>query len=292
MKDRRVFVMRLRIRQNLLTCIPLLLSMAVWLPLAFLVSGSLSGKQEISELLGPSLISGKEGYADWNLFPQYPTLRSYVELLLDSPEFFVMFWNSLWLTAGSLVGQLLVALPAAWWFARAGTRFGRWLFTAYIILMIMPFQVTMVSNYFALNTAGLLDTHWSIVLPMTFSTFPVYIMYRFFKAIPQSMIEAAQIDGASNFQIFFHIGLPLGKAGIASAMVLGFLEYWNLIEQPMTFLKTKSRWPLSLFLPEVSAANLGILFAASVIILFPSILVFLFGQEYLEKGLAGSGVKE
>ena len=284
--------MRLRIRQNLLICVPLLLSVAVWLPLAFLVSGSLSGKQEISELLGSALISGKEGYADWHLLPQYPTLRSYVELLLDSPEFFVMFWNSLWLTAGSLVGQLLVALPAAWWFARAGTRLGRWLFTAYIILMIMPFQVTMVSNYFVLNAAGLLDTHWSIVLPMTFSTFPVYIMYRFFKAIPQSMIEAAQIDGASNFQIFFHIGLPLGKAGIASAMVLGFLEYWNLIEQPMTFLKTKSRWPLSLFLPEVSAANLGILFAASVIILFPSILVFLFGQEYLEKGLAGSGVKE
>ncbi|WRS27971.1 hypothetical protein U6B65_02245 [Oscillospiraceae bacterium MB08-C2-2] len=75
-------------------------------------------------------------------------------------------------------------------------------------------------------------------------------------------------------------------------MVLGFLEYWNLIEQPMTFLKTKSLWPLGLFLPEITTDKLGLSLAASVITLLPSILVFLLGQSYLEQGIAGSGVKE
>lgn len=84
----------------------------------------------------------------------------------------------------------------------------------------------------------------------------------------------------------------MGKAGVASAMVLGFLEYWNLIEQPMTFLKTKSLWPLGLFLPEITTDKLGLSLAASVITLLPSILVFLLGQSYLEQGIAGSGVKE
>lgn len=282
----------INIKELILAVFPFLLSFMVWLPLAFLLGGSLMGSLEIKELLAPSLESGKDGFADWRFFPFYPTLRPYVELLLDSPQFFVMFWNSVKLAAGSLLGQMLVAVPAAWWCARTKTKIGKWLFILYIVLMLMPFQVTMVSSYIVMDQAGLMDTHWSILLPAIFSTFPVFIMYRFFKAVPQAVIEAAQIDGAGPLRIFLDIGLPMGKAGIASAMVLGFLEYWNLIEQPMTFLKTKALWPLSLFLPEITTDKLGLSLAASVITLLPSILVFLLGQSYLEQGIAGAGVKE
>lgn len=276
------------LKKNLPLFLPVVLSLAVFLPLAFLVGGSLMGKQEILYYM-----AGEErAYSIWRLLPRFPTLRSYVELLLDSPGFFVMFWNSVKLAAGTLAGQLLVSAPAAWWFARTNRRWGSGLFTLYVVLMLMPFQVTMVSNYLVLDTVNLLNTHWAILLPGIFSTFPVFLIYRFFRDIPQATIEAAEIDGANGLQIFLRVGVPMGSAGVASAMVLGFLEAWNLIEQPMIFLEDKSLWPLSLFLPQISADGMGLALAASVVTLLPSLLVFFCGQSYLEQGITASSVKE
>ena len=93
-------------------------------------------------------------------------------------------------------------------------------------------------------------------------------------------------------KIFVRLGLPLGSPGIISAMVLGFLEYWNLIEQPMAFLKEKSLWPVSLFLPNITLEEAGLAFATSVVALLPALLVFLAGQDYLEQGIVSTAVKE
>ena len=260
-------------------------------PVFFLAAGSLMGAGELKELLQP-VLTGGEGFASWKLFPRYPTLRSYVELLLDSPEFFVMFWNSVKLTGGILVGQLLVGVPAAWGFARFSFPGKKLLFIIYIALMMMPFQVMMLSNYLVLDSLGLLDTLTGIILPAVFSTFPVFIMYRFFEGIPEALMEAARLDGAWELRLFIRVGLPLGSPGIISAMVLGFLEYWNLIEQPMAFLKTKSLWPLSLFLPNINMEKAGLAFAASAVVLLPAVLVFLAGQDYLEQGIISTAIKE
>lgn len=111
-------------------------------------------------------------------------------------------------------------------------------------------------------------------------------------AIPKEIYEAAEVDGAGNLQVFFSIGLPLGLPGMVSAGILGFLESWNMIEQPMTYLKTKSLWPLSLFLPEIGLEEAGLGFAASIMMLLPSLFVFLSGQEYLEQGITAAALKE
>ena len=131
-----------------------------------------------------------------------------------------------------------------------------------------------------------------MILPAVFSAFPVFLMYRFFTGIPQSLLEAARLDGAGEMKIFIYIGLPLGSSGVISAMVLGFLEYWNMIEQPMAFLKTKSLWPLSLYLPEISMEKARLAFAASAVVLIPALFVFLAGQDYLEQGIISTSVKE
>ena len=280
-----------RLKKGLLLLFLIILAVAVWFPLAFLLGGSFMGTQEVLQKLGP-VLGDMKGFAAWSLIPQYPTLRPYVELLLDSPQFFVMFWNSVRLTAGVLFGQMIVGVPAAWGFARYDFPGKGALFTLYIVLMLMPFQVTMVSNYLVLNRLSLLDTHMGIILPAVFSTFPVFIMYRFFRGIPRSLIESARLDGASEWQIFWRIGLPLGSAGVMSAMVLSFLECWSMIEQPMTFLKNRSLWPLSLYLPDIAADRAGLALAASVTALIPAILVFLYGQTYLEQGIIAAGVKE
>jgi multiple sugar transport system permease protein len=249
------------------------------------------GSKEISQYLGP-VLTQSEGFAYWGLLPNFPTLISYVALLLDAPEFFVMFWNSVKLTFFILLGQMVISVPAAWGFAKLDIPFKSSLFNLYIILMLMPFQVMMLSNYLTLDRLHLMNTSYSIILPAVFSTFPIFILQRFFAGIPDPIMEAAEIDGASKFHIFLRIGVPLGSSGITSIMVLGFLEYWNLIEQPLTFLKDKSLWPLSLYLPNISLEQAGTAFAASVVTLIPSVLVFLAGQNYLEAGIAASALKE
>jgi len=269
----------------------IVLSLTIWVPMLMLIGGSFMGSGEFAENLSP-VLSGADGMAKWPIIPQYPTLRSYVELLLDSPGFFAMFWNSCLIVFPILLGQLLVAVPAAWGFAKYNFKGRKLLFTLYIALMLMPFQVTMVSNYFILDKLELLNTRYAIILPGIFSTFPVFIIYRFFRAIPKTLMEAAAIDGADEFRIFVYIGLPMGSPGIMSAIVLSFLEYWNILEQPLTFLKDKSLWPLSLYLPNIVADKGGLYLAASVVMLLPSLLIFLLGQKYLEKGIRASGLKE
>ena len=274
--------------------IAMLLSAAalfVWVPLWMLLSASFMGSREMVHNLA-LVLSEEAGYAHWPILPQYPTLKPYVELLLDAPEFFTMFWNSCKQVFPIVAGQIVIGAPAAWAFARFRFRGKGVLYALYIILMLMPFQVTMVSSYFVLDRLGLMNTVWAIILPGAVSTFPVFLMIRFFAAIPSALTEAASLDGAGAWQIFIHLGLPLGVPGILSAVVLGFLEYWNALEQPMTFLKDQTLWPLSLYLPTVTAENAGASLAASVIMLMPALLIFLFGQKYLEAGIAASGMKD
>ena len=257
-------------------------------PLFMLLVNSLMGKQELLKTFGAVLADSGE-YAGMRIFPAYPTLRAYVRLLLDSPEYFTAFWNSMIQTAGVIFGQLLTAVPAAWAFAQFHFPGKRILWLVYMILMILPFQVTMVSGYLVLNAAGLMDTRAAVILPGIFSTLPVFILQKTFAGIPGEILEAARIDGAGDLRIFFGIGIPLGVPGIFSVIVLSFLEYWNAIEQPMTYLKTKSLWPLSLYLPQMIGSETAAAFAASIVTLLPAVLLFFWGQDYLEQGIVASG---
>ncbi len=273
------------------TVILVLVALLAVAPVCFLITGTFMGNSEIYHCIAPAL-ENEAGYAKWRLFPWYPTLQNIVGLLFDSPEFFHMFWNSVKITVCILAGQLLFGMPAAWGLARCSFRGKKAIYLLFIIMMMMPFQVTMLSEYLVLDRLHLLDTSAAVILPGVFSTFSVFIMYRFFCGIPRSIIEAARIDGAGELQIFFRIGIPMGSAGILSAVVLSFLECWSMIEQPMTFFKSKSLWPLSLFLPQIDAQKGGLSLCASFFIVLPALFVFLSGQNYLEQGIASSASKE
>lgn len=260
-------------------------------PVLLILSGSVMSRYELAQSLMP-LMSDSEKLITWNFFPLYPTFQHYVRLLFQTPQFFVVFWNSMKLVVLILAGQFFIAVPAAWAFAVYPFRFRKLLFTLYIVLMLMPFQVTMLSSYLVLDRMRLLNTHGAIILPAVFSTFPVFLIYRGFCGLPRGLIEAARIDGAGEWTIFLRLGVPLASGGILSAGVLGFLEYWSLIEQPMAFLEDQTLWPLSLYLPEISLEQAGYSFVASVITLVPAVFVFLSGREYLEQGIVASALKE
>lgn len=261
------------------------------LPVLLLLSGSIMSGLELSEAFAP-LLGEREGYLAWKLLPDYPTLAHYGKLLFYSPQFFTVFWNSVKIVVCILGLQLLLAVPSAWAFAVYRFRFSRILFVVYVVLMLMPFQVTMLSQYLVLSRLHMMDTHWALILPAAFSTFPVFLVYRGFREIPRGLLEAARIDGAGELTLFLRIGLPLSSGGILAAGVLGFLEYWNMIEQPLAFLRTRALWPLSLYLPSGLAGQEGISFAASVIILIPALFVFLLGRDHLERGIVASALKE
>lgn len=260
-------------------------------PVLFLLTGSVTSRYELGQYLAP-LSDAAKGFVYWKWMPDYPAFSHYENVLLFTPQFYAVFWNSVKITAFILAGQLLVAVPAAWAFAIYPFPRRRLLFTVYLALMLMPFQVTMLSSYLVLNGLHLMNTHGAVILPAVFSTFPVFLIYRSFCGIPKELLEAARVDGAGEWQIFWRMGIPLASGGILSSAVLGFLECWNLIEQPLAFLKDQSLWPLSLYLPEISLDQAGYAFVASVITLIPALFVFLLGRDYLERGIAASALKE
>lgn len=269
----------------------LLPALLICLPVLLIVTGSVMDSIELKQYLYP-VFGGGEDFIHWKLMPDYPTFEHYGRLLFMTPSFFVLFWNSIKMVVCILVGQMIVGVPAAWAFAAYRVRGSRTLFVLYVVLMLMPFQVTMLSSYLVLDRLALLNTHRAIILPAVFSTFPIFLSYGGFRAIPMQLLEAARIDGAGELRIFVKIGLPLGKSGLLSAIVLGFLEYWNLMEQPLAFLEDKALWPLSLYLPEISWMEAGFALCASLITLIPAAFVFVLGQDYLEQGIIYSGLKE
>ena len=148
--------------------------------------------------------------------------------------------------------------------------------------MVLPFQVTQVSNYLVLDRLHFLNTHLALILPAVWATFPVFIMTKSF----------AYLDGAGELRAFLHVGLASGYPGIVTALLLGFIDNWNALEQPVAFLKEMSLWPLSLYLPNIAQEKAAVAFAAGIVMMMPPVLLYLNGQSELEQGVAASGVKE
>lgn len=255
------------------------------LPIVFLVCGTFMGEVELEELLSPVIGNGS-GYATWHVIPLYPTLKNIVELLFDTPEYYVLFWNSVKIVGTVLLGQLVFAVPAAWGLARSRSRWAKVVFGLYMFCMILPFQVTMLSQYIVLNKMNMINTHFAIILPLMFSTFPIFIMYSAFEQVPDSVVEAARLDGAGRFKIFIYMAVPIAKRGIIAAMILGFLEYWNVVEQPVVFLKDKYLWPLSVYLPNVAVGSAGRAFTFALFSCIPSFIVFYVGRGILADGIS------
>lgn len=217
------------------------------------------------------------------------SFHQYITVLLKSPDYLLKFWNSIILVAPIVIFQLAVASLAAYSFTRFRGKLKEMLFFAYIILMLMPYQVTLVPNYLVSNWLKLIDTNWAIWLPGIFSPFAVYLLTKFMRRIPESVIEAAKIDGAGEWQIFRLIAMPLCKGALYSVAILVFIDYWNMVEQPLILLSDVEKHPLSVFLSKINAGEIGLAFAVATIYMIPTLLVFLYGEDYLVEGITYQG---
>ncbi len=278
-------------RKPLHFSILLFCALLVWFPLYMLIFGAFMDTQELTAHVG-MVLGSDAGFASWPLMPRWPTLQTLTELLIHMPGFYSMFWNTCFIAFPSAFGQLLIASLAAWALVQGKFKGRNILYLFYLVLMLMPFQVLMVPSYMSLDALGLLDTRWSIILPALFSAFPIFILYHTFSAIPAAFVQAAQLDGASHLQVFALIGIPLGKSGILAALVLGFLESWNALEQPLIFSRDMSQWPIALLLSKLFTEDAGIAFAASLITTIPALLIFLWGKPYIQSSIHAGALKE
>ena len=281
----------MRRRRWLTGMILLAACLAVWLPLTLMAAAAWMPEDELYwRYLSPLGLG--EDRVRAALLPSYPSFGAMKELMMCSPGFFVMFWNSCIQVIPMAAGQFFIGAPAAWAFAKFHFPGRKQLFGLYMILMLLPFQVTQVSNYLVLDGLGCLNTHLALILPGIWSTLPVFIMTRSFETIPEVLTEAAYLDGAGAWRTFLHIGLPLGYPGIAAALMLSFVDGWNALEQPLTFLKDKHLWPISLYLPDIAKDKAAVAFAAALIACLLPVMVYLNCQEELEQGVAASGLKQ
>ncbi len=288
-------------RKILLTFIAAIFAISFLLPTVLTLANSFMSEQEISSNYGiifndysdSSEEGGSRTYrsevVNLKLIPDKVVASQYTTVLLKSPDYLMKFWNSVLLTLPIMVFQIAIALGAAYCFARFRGRIREIIFFLYLVLMLMPYQVTLVPNYLVANWFGILDTRWSIIFPGIFAPFSVYLLTKYMRRIPQSVIESAKLDGANEWNIFWRIAVPMCKGPIASVAILVFIDYWNMVEQPLIMLSNSAYHPLSVFLSQINQGEIGLAFAVATIYMVPPILIFLYGEEYLVDGIAYSG---
>ena len=268
-------------------------AVAFLLPTVLTITNSFMSESEINANYGMVFSTTTGGYVsekvNLKFIPDKVTLSQYITGLVKSPEYLLKFWNSVILVVPIVIFQVAIASVAAYSFTRWRGKIRSGIFFFYVILMLMPYQVTLVPNYLVSDWLGILNTRWSIIFPGMFAPFSVFLLTKFMRRIPYSLIEAAKVDGAGEWDIFTKICLPQCRSALYSIAILVFIDYWNMVEQPLILLQDADSQPLSVFLSSINAGEIGLAFAMATVYMIPSLLLFLHGEEYLVEGIANSG---
>lgn len=284
------------IKTGIVTIAALVFAVVFLMPIILTITNSFMSTSEINANYGSIFATTEKGgkifiskTVNLKFIPDMVTFAQYFTVLFKSPQYLIKFWNSIIYVAPIVVVQLGIATLAAYGFSRYDGKLKRAIFFAYIIMMLMPYQVTLVPNFLVSKALGIYGSRWSIWLPGFFSPFAVYLLTKFMRRIPTEVLEAASIDGADEWYIFSRINMPLCKGGIASIAILVFFDYWNMVEQPLILLGDPDLHPLSVFLSKINSGEISLAFAVAVIYLVPPLLIFLYGEDYLVEGISYQG---
>lgn len=233
----------------------------------------------------------EEGFTEISFLPEAYSLEQYEEILMKTPVYLNMFWNSVIITVSVVAGSVIVSTLGAYGFTMLRFRGKELLFLVYIVVMLLPLQVTLMPNYLIAGFLGIEDSYLAIILPAVFNPFGVFLLRQQMKVLPEECVEAAKIDGAGHPQIFFYITLPMVKSGIAALVMLLVIEYWNLIDQAIIFIKRIEQYPMSVFLARINKEASGISYAAATFYIIPVLALLCYGHEYLKEGIGLMNVK-
>lgn len=265
--------------KRVLKVIMVLLALASILPIVFTVAGAFMDLDQISE-------SGIQ------LIPKRFSFDQFYQIVFFKSQFFDYFTNSVKVVGIIILGQVVLGVIAAYVFAKMKFPGRDLIFLAYILVILLPFQVTMVQNYLIFDEVNqlfgfeILNTHWALIVPGVFHSFGVFLLRQFIVGIPTEIIEAARIDGAGDFKIFFRIVLPTVKPAVIALIILTFIDYWNIVEQATAFIKDVELQPLSVFLESIYHGDFGVFYAGALLYIIPAAILILKGEKYLSEGLS------
>lgn len=230
------------------------------------------------------------------LIPLRPTLTNFGRLFQVLPEYPREMWNSFFISSMTTIGQLLTCSMAAFAFAVVKFKGRNFLFTLLLITFIIPAQVTLIPNFIIFSKLGLVGTQIPLILPAFLGgAFGTFLIRQYFLTIPYELAEAARMDGASLWSIFWKVYLPLAKPALAALGLFTFLGAWNDLLHPLIYLptdmqKTTLTIGLSLFQVQLGG-KWTILMAGTLLSILPILIIFFFAQRQFIEGIALSGIK-
>ena len=208
-------------------------------------------------------------------------LVGYSDFFLWKPYYLRLFCNSLLIASVGAVGNVIVSVLAAYVFAKVKFRGNGVLFFVYIVVMMMPFQVTLLPQYIVSRDWGIYDTPAALILPGIFSAFGTFILTQILKTMPDDMIEAAKLETSSTLRLIWHVILPNLRGGIVCLFVLQFTELWNMVAEPLVLMETELNMPLAAMLNGNSEP--AALAATVVFLVLPLLLYMLFSDTLREE---------
>ena len=276
----------LKRRHILIRLLLSLTAVIILLPIVITALYSFFSPNEIKAFMDTRNSYDAAQFMEIKLSPNMFSLSQYYKILIEDMTILRYFVNSAMYTGAILLGQVLF-IPAMAYALSRFRFYGRdALFFVIIMLMLLPFQVTMVPNVITLRAMGLLDTVWSVILPMTVAPFYIFLLRQYMVGLPNDMIEAAQIDGAGTLRCFVHVVMPVCQPILGAAIALSFADCWNLVEQPLTYLTTHTElYPLSVAFNQLTQKSTGVEFAGAALYTLPALFIYLFFQNDILEGV-------
>lgn len=263
-----------------------LLALVILLPVVMTAIYSFFSPTEIKAFMGTRGSYDASAFMQIKLAPSMFSLSQYYNILIEDMTILRYFVNSAMYAAAILLGQALLIPMMAYALSRFRFPGRDAIFFVVIMLMLLPFQVTMVPNVLTLRTLGLLDTAWAVILPMTVAPFYVFLLRQYMVSLPGDMLEAAQIDGAGTWRCFIHVVLPVCRPVLGAAVALSFADCWNLVEQPLTYLTTRTDlYPLSVVFNQLTEKSTGVEFAGAALYTLPALCIYLYFQADILEGV-------
>ncbi|MEO3858269.1 carbohydrate ABC transporter permease [Acrocarpospora sp. B8E8] len=262
--------------------IPLLIGLGLTvLPFVWMVSGAFKPQREI--------LSG-----EFTLLPENGTLRNFADLFtrVDFSSYFV---NSVVVAIAVVLGNLLFCSMLGYALSKIEFPGRRALFAVVMTMLMVPTVVTFIPLFVLVTRMGLANTFGALILPFLAAPLGVFIMRQFIGDIPDSLIEAARLDGAGEFRIFFTVVIPLSGPALATLAILQFLSSWNEFLWPLVAAQTEDMYTLPVGIALISAGantvNYGLLLAGATVIVLPILVLFLFLQRFFIQGISTTGLK-
>ena len=259
----------------------ILITALMIVPFLWMLSASIKSNTEVFQM------------TPFRWIPEVPKWDNYIKVFTKIP-LARFIGNTVILTIVVTFLQLLTSSFAAYAFSKLDFKYKNGLFLAYIATIAMPWQVYMGPQFIMMRKMGLNDTLLAMICLQAFSAFGVFMMKQFYTGIPDSLCEAARIDGMSEYRIYSTIMLPLSKPALSTLTIFTFVNTWNDYLGPLIYLKTESKKTIQLglrmFIGQYSA-EYGLIMAGSIITLIPVLIVFLCLQKYFVEGVAATGLK-